>query len=102
MMTTAERIRNLRLAKRATQQELGNSIKMTQSVVNRIERGTRPIRDDELKALARYFGVSTDYLLGNDAPATRDQNLQMYERLPDADRAAVNRMIAALFAQAHA
>ena len=35
-------------------------------MLNRIEKGTRPIRDDELKTIADYFNVSTDYLLGRD------------------------------------
>lgn len=36
--------------------------------MNRIEKGIRPIRDDELIAISKCLGVSIDYLLGN-APA---------------------------------
>ena len=103
-MTTADRIRELRLSRQVTQQELGDSIKMNQSVVNRIERGTRPIRDDELKTIARYFGVTTDYLLGNETsaePVEKDDAVRMYRQLPAADKDMVARMIAALFAQYH-
>ena len=90
-MKTSERIRELRKARDVTQQELADAIKMNQSVVNRIERGTRPIRDDELKELARFFNVSTDYLLGNYGQiSTYDdkerQLVNLYRVLNDADK----------------
>ena len=60
------KIANLRKDFDLTQKELSDKIGMNQSVLNRIEKGTRPIRYDELKNIADYFNVSTDYLLGRD------------------------------------
>mgnify|MGYP000844293477 FL=1 len=67
-MTTGERIRNTREDMDILQQELADAVEMNVSVLSRIEKGTRPIRDDELKKIARKLGVTTDYLLGNPPP----------------------------------
>ena len=48
-----------------SQKDLAQKINLNVSVMNRIEVGTRPMRDDEIKTLANFFNVSTDYLLGN-------------------------------------
>ena len=71
-MTTGDRIRNAREDKDILQQELANAINMNVSVLNRIEKGTRPIRDDELVRIARALQVSTDYLLGTSRELARD------------------------------
>ena len=65
-MTTGERIKRAREDKDILQQELATAINMNVSVLNRIEKGTRPIRDDELVRIARALQVSTDYLLDNE------------------------------------
>lgn len=46
------------------QQELAKAIHLHQSVLNRIEKGTRPARDLEIRAIARFFHISADVLLG--------------------------------------
>ena len=62
----ASRIANLREGHDLNQKELADKLGINRSVLNRIEKGTRPIRDDELNLIANYFNVSTDYLLGRD------------------------------------
>ena len=69
-MTVGDIIINLREAKELTQKELADRIGINRSVLNRIEQGTRPARDEEIKTIAQFFNVSTDYLLGNDTPAS--------------------------------
>ena len=64
-MTTGEKIRNTREDIDILQQELANAIGMNVSVLSRIEKGTRAIRDDELVKIAQKLQVTTDYLLGN-------------------------------------
>ena len=59
------------------QKELAESLGVNRSVLNRIENGTRPVRDDELKLFADYFNVSADYLLGRDAPALSDEQVTL-------------------------
>lgn len=63
-MLTNERIVALREDADMTQKEFAAKIGINRSVVNRIEKGTRPIREDELRRIAGVFGVTTDYLLG--------------------------------------
>ena len=79
-MNIGTRIRNLREQKGITQAELAKKIMVDKSVMNRIEIGTRLVRNDELLSLAHVFNVSTDFLLGNkskngdDSVLTNDMN----------------------------
>jgi len=50
------------------QKELAKALNMNRSVLNRIENGARPVRDDELTVFADYFNVSADYLLERETP----------------------------------
>ena len=64
MVSIGERIEYLRDINNMTQKELANKIDISFSVMRRIESGDRPIRDDEIRDIARVFNVSSDYLLG--------------------------------------
>ena len=63
-MTIGENIQYLREEKGMTQKELAERINISYSVMNRIESGERPARDEEIKNIAKALGVSSDYLLG--------------------------------------
>lgn len=67
-MSVAGNIITLRERQGLNQKELAESLNMNRSVLNRIENGTRPVRDNELKIIADYFNVSADYLLGRETP----------------------------------
>ena len=58
------RIYDLRIERDVQQRELAKAIHLHQSVLNRIEKGTRPARDAEIRAIALFFHVSADDLLG--------------------------------------
>ena len=58
------RIASLREQLGIDQKTFAKSIDINPSVMNRIELGHRPLRHDEVKKIAEYFNVSTDYLLG--------------------------------------
>lgn len=64
-MNAGRRIAQLREEKGLSQLEFAHKVNINNSVMNRIEKGIRPIRDDELIAISKFFGVSIDYLLGN-------------------------------------
>lgn len=51
------------------QGELANILGIHRSVLSRIEKGHRPIREDELLRIARHFHVSIDDLLSNELPS---------------------------------
>ena len=59
-----QRIYDLRIERDIQQGELANAIGLHQSVLNRIEKGSRPARDTEIAAIASFLQVSSDYLLG--------------------------------------
>jgi len=63
-MSVGNIIMSLREDSDLTQKELAVKLEINRSVLNRIEQGTRPVRDDELKKMSLFFGVSSDYLLG--------------------------------------
>lgn len=72
-MNAGRRIAQLREEKGLSQLEFAHKVNINNSVMNRIEKGIRPIRDDELIAISKCLGVSIDYLLGN-APAKAAQS----------------------------
>lgn len=116
-MNTGERIRNVRENKGIFQQELADAIDLNVSVLNRIEKGTRPIRDDELVKIANTLSVSSDYLLGisnnyllddkfdlsslpsttANLPADERDLLKMYRSLPTSSKSVVRMMIKGLY-----
>lgn len=67
-----ERIYQLRKARGLKQKELGEAVGLSHKSISTLESGTRGTTVDKLAQLARYFHVSTDYLLGlTDDPAWR-------------------------------
>lgn len=60
----ATRVYELRVINRLTQKELGEAIGLTGKSICTIENGTSKTTIDKLILLAKFFDVSTDYLLG--------------------------------------
>ena len=58
------RLRALRKEKKATQEDLARLLGVTTNHYQKIEYGQINISVTALDALADYFGVTTDYLLG--------------------------------------
>lgn len=68
----ATRIRTLRSINGLTQGQLGDSVGLTKQAINNIESGLRITALDKAYALADYFDVSLDYLVGrSDDPQRR-------------------------------
>ncbi|MDO5300974.1 MAG: helix-turn-helix transcriptional regulator [Tissierellia bacterium] len=63
-MNTGKRIRRIRIQRGLYQADLASSVGMSESVLSRIENGSRPVRDRELLEIAKKLEVSADYLLG--------------------------------------
>lgn len=98
-MSVSSRIVEPRERRGLNQKELAESLKMNRSVLNRIENGTRPIRDDELKIFADYFDVSADYLLGRGitkAPALSDEQTTILRGFDSLNTAGRNALMAVL------
>ena len=63
-MLLSQRILQLRKERGLNQKELGDAVGLSHKAISTIESGTRSTTIEKLVALARFFGVSTDYLLG--------------------------------------
>ena len=59
-----ERLKDLRLEKGLSQKQLAEEIGVKQPTIARWERGEQVANIDCAIALAQFFDVSTDYLLG--------------------------------------
>ena len=60
----ALRLKELRKQNNLSQQSLGNAIGVTQKAIDFWEKEINEPKASYIIALAEYFGVSTDYLLG--------------------------------------
>lgn len=60
------RLKELRKAKKLTQQELAEKTDIPYRTLQRWENGESQIKPEKAKKLADYFGVSVGYLLGYD------------------------------------
>lgn len=111
MMSTGERIRNTREDLDILQQELADAVGINVSVLSRIEKGTRAIRDDELAKIANKLHVSSDYLLelsdtahplatSPSAPVLTSQDqelLHKYHTLTDEHKGLLNTQLDAMY-----
>ena len=64
MKIFAERLKGLRLASGLSIQELSEKIDVGHSSISRWENNQARINAEQLVVIAKFFGVSTDYLLG--------------------------------------
>ena len=60
----AERVHMLRKQRGMSQRELGEAIGLSHKSISTIESGSRTTTLEKLVILARFFQVTTDYLLG--------------------------------------
>jgi transcriptional regulator with XRE-family HTH domain len=85
MNITGDRLRKLRKEKSMSQEEVANSIGISRTAYNKYESGViKPVR--KLTELSRLFGVTTDFILGQDeseAPVApgKDEFYQKYMAL---------------------
>lgn len=69
-----QRVFELRRKEKINQKQLGDAIGLTHKAISTIESGTRGTTIDKVVALAHYFHVPADYLLGiTDGPAWRGE-----------------------------
>lgn len=103
-MSTATKIRELRKQRRLSQTDLAKQIHVSQATVTSWETGRADPSSSALNALADFFGVSSDYLLGRtDQPTsnnelTKNQKLIAYSIDPDVsdeEREAIIEMVKA-------
>lgn len=62
-MSIGKRIAELRKQKNMSQSELAKALNVAPSTIGMWETDQRAMKDDSIRQLSKYFGVSTDYLL---------------------------------------
>lgn len=63
-MTLGQRIKELRQQKHISQEKLGNILHVSKVSISGYENDTREPSAESIRAIANYFNVTTDYLLG--------------------------------------
>lgn len=62
-MTLGEKLKEERIKKGVTETEVAKTLGLAQSTISKYEHGIKEPSNGALVALAKYYGVSTDYLL---------------------------------------
>lgn len=77
------KLRELRIGRRLTQQEVADALDLERSLYVRYENGSRVPPLENLTKLAEFFGVSIDELAGRDVEPGQDQDeaWELRERL---------------------
>lgn len=70
----AKNIINYREARNWSQAELARRVNLDNTVVNKIEKGSRKVSSDELQTFAKAFNVSMDQLVGNSTDSENSSN----------------------------
>ena len=71
-MTFTERLHQLRRQRGLSQEDLAGELGVTRQAVQKWESGASRPDMDNLVALARYFGVTLDYLITGETPASAE------------------------------
>lgn len=99
MQEIAERIRELRMRKGWTQQELADKCGYkSRSAINKIERNTYEIGLETLKRIATALGVSPNYLVFGDRPIKDEINL-LFDRLTPEQQESVLAFLRSMIAE---
>ncbi len=73
-MLRGDRLKNLRIEKNLTQTELGNMIGVKKSTISCYENGVRVPSLEHLIDIIHIFGISADYLIGNDHLVIKEES----------------------------
>ena len=96
-MSLGDKLREARKNKRLTLREVGDATGLSYSGLAEIERNERNCNSETLKALAEFYGVSTDYLLFDDGASPLQQltgqQLALYNGTKDLSDEQVNEIL---------
>ncbi|MCI8346582.1 MAG: helix-turn-helix domain-containing protein [Bacilli bacterium] len=65
-MFNGNKLKNLRIKKELKQEDLSTILNVSTSTIGMWEQGYRHPSDESITQMAKFFGVSTDYLLDNE------------------------------------
>lgn len=76
----AERIKDLRIKKKLTQQELGKKFNVTSTGVSYWESGKSIPSMEVITELSDFFGVTIDYLIGKNELNDSDEGMILFRK----------------------
>lgn len=87
MKEIADRIKEARLAKGMTQDELAKALGLkSRSSINKMEKNTYEIGLDRLKQIARVLDVDPDYLAFGNTEDKKDEINRLFDQLTDSQK----------------
>lgn len=75
-----EKLKEIRKSKQISQKEFAAYMNVAQNTVSRWENGERAMDPDALTRAAGFFGVSVDYLLGNENVKISNRKISPMEK----------------------
>lgn len=97
MKEIAERIKEARLAKGMTQDELAKALGLkSRSSINKMEKNTYEIGLERLKEIAKALDVDSDYLIFGDAEDKQEEATRLFSQLPEAKQETVLQLLRSL------
>ena len=94
-MTTAEKLRKVRIELGFSQEYVAKNLGMNRATVTQIELGNRKVTTDEAAKFCRLYHISSDYLLGTQNIDTKTAiYARGFEELTEADQQEILNLIA--------
>lgn len=78
-----ENLKKIRKAMNMTQTEAANALNISPNTYRNYEQGTREPNNETLIKLAKFYGVTTDYLLGIESAPNQLANLNVNIKVDD-------------------
>ena len=75
------KIKYLREKNNMTQEKLGELIGVKSSAVSKYEKNIVPLTDETLLKLSKIFGVSCDYIIGNNKNTSEEEEIEALKSL---------------------
>ena len=75
------KLRELRILKNMTAGQLASHLKCSSSLIYNIEKGLNRPQPELIVLTAKFFGVTTDYLLMEESIENEDKIIELYQRL---------------------
>lgn len=91
----SNRLKQLRKARGWTQEEAAKRLGLIRSTYSNYESGKREPDFETASAMAKFYGVTVDNLLGGKTQA-KNATMEAYDRLPDEKKKLIDDMIKAL------
>ncbi len=102
MANFGEKLRKLRQGKKLSLDEMAEATKSSKSFLWELEKGTKNPSAEKLAELAKFFGVTLDYLMDKEDDRPLDTATEIFNRVNNLsleDQEKVNQFIKLMFSE---